>query len=672
MNPRGDGGGNQHGQTAPYGSWRSPITATLIAAETVRLSELAFGEGELYWLEQRPQEGGRTVLVRRKKNGRSVDLTPAPYNVRSRVHEYGGGSWTMHEGVIYFSNFSDQRIYRHKPGEEPRPITPSANLRYADGVIDPVRNRLICIREDHTVAGKEAVNALVSLDPTGERGARILSANSDFYAYPRLSPDGSRLAWISWNHPNMPWDGTELWIAEFDEKGFLNEPVKVAGGKAESILQPEWSPYGVLHFISDRSGWWNLYRWEKGEAEKLLPLDAEFGRPLWQLGVSTYAFESAGRIVCSYTREGCWHLGTIDPVTLRLKRLETPHTQISNVRARNGRVCYIGSSPTLLDSIVDLDLESGDCRTVFSCGESGLDLSWISPPRTVEFHARDGRTVYGFYYSPCNPDYAAPAGERPPLIVRCHGGPTSQYGNGLNLTVQYWTSRGFAVLDVNYGGSTGYGRAYRERLNGQWGVVDVEDCLAGAHDLVRRGDVDPTRLAITGGSAGGFTTLCALVFHDYFEAGCSYYGVSDLEALVKETHKFESRYLHRLIAPYPQRQDLYRKRSPIFHADRLSCPVVLFQGSEDKIVPSNQAELMADTLRAKKLPVACLTFEGEQHGFRKSETIKRVLDSELYFYSRIFEFELPDPLEPIALEHLEAFLQRRRNERAEDESGEIS
>jgi dipeptidyl aminopeptidase/acylaminoacyl peptidase len=519
-------------------------------------------------------------------------------------------------------------------------------------VIDPRRGCMICVREDHTVAGHEAVNTLVSLDLQGGDGGQVLVSGNDFYSSPRLSPDGSHLAWLTWNHPNMPWDGTELWVGELSSDGALGRTKLVAGGADESVFQPEWSPDGVLHFVSDRTGWWNLYRWRKGRIEPLYEMEADFGFPQWLFGFSLYAFESANRIICAYTEQGVWRLASLDPTTHKLELIDTPYTHIWSVRAAPGRVLFAAGSPTQPPSIVELDLATGQLKILHRSSDVEIDAGYLSCPQAIEFPTERGLTAHAFFYAPQNPEYTAPPGARPPVVVISHGGPTGSTWTTLRLEIQYWTSRGIAVLDVNYGGSTGYGRAYRQRLKGQWGVVDVDDCVNGARYLVERGEVDGDRLAIRGGSAGGYTTLRALTFRDVFAAGASYYGVSDLEALAKETHKFESRYLDSLIGPYPARRDLYLERSPIHFTERLSCPVIFFQGLEDQIVPPNQAELMVEALRAKGLPVAYTTFEGEQHGFRRAENIKRALDAELYFYSTILGFELADPVEPVPIENL--------------------
>jgi dipeptidyl aminopeptidase/acylaminoacyl peptidase len=613
------------------------------------LGQVALDGENVYWLEGRPAEGGRNVIVRRTPGGQTSDVTPPPFNARTRVHEYGGSAFLVVDGNVYFANFADQRLYRANAGREPQPVTPEAALRYADGVFD--HNRIICVREDHTEPDREAVNTIASIDlESGE--SHVLASGHDFYATPRLSPDGTHLAWLAWNHPNMPWDGTELWVGEMQPDGSLSHREHVAGDADESIFQPEWSPDGTLYFVSDRTGWWNLHRLRDGQVEPLIEMAAEFGLPQWAFGLRTYAFESARRIICAYTQQGTWQLADLDTEMRKLENIETPYTSISEVHASPGHVVFHGGSPTEPTSIVQLDLTTRQVETLRRSSKVEIDPGYLSPPQAVEFSTENRLTAYAFFYPPRNRDYAAPPDERPPLMVFSHGGPTGTTSSTFRLGVQYWTSRGFAVLDVNYGGSTGYGRAYRQRLQGQWGVVDVDDCANGARYLAERGQVDGDRLIIRGGSAGGYTTLCSLTFRDVFGAGASYYGIGDLEALAKETHKFESRYLDRLVGPYSEERTLYAARSPINFTDRLSCPVIFFQGLEDQVVPPNQAEKMVDALRKKGVPVAYLPFEGEQHGFRRAENIKRSMDAELYFYSRIFGFEPAETVEPVEIENL--------------------
>jgi dipeptidyl aminopeptidase/acylaminoacyl peptidase len=637
---------------AAYGSWRSPVTSDLIVSESIRLGQAALQGHDTYWIEGRPAEAGRNVIVKRDAAGVVTDLIPQPFNARTRVHEYGGGDYVVDGSTIYFSNFTDQRLYRVTPNAEPQPITPAANRRYADAIVDRQRNRLICVCEDHTNAEREAVNMLVGLPLNDSENIHILVAGNDFYASPRLSPDGSQLAWLTWHHPNMPWDGCELWVGTLGPDGHVGRAELVAGGPEESIFQPQWSPDGVLYFISDRSGWWNIYRLHKGQVEPLYPLEAEFGVPQWIFGLSTYAFASPERIICCYSSKDGSHLAFLDTTKGQLTPLETPYTSIGGIQANAERVVFIGASPTDFPAVIELDLATRKTTVLRRSGNVTLDPAYISVPQPIEFPTEHALTAYGYYYAPHNADYQAPADELPPLLVISHGGPTSATSSALSLSVQFWTSRGFAVLDVDYGGSSGYGRAYRERLKGQWGIVDVDDCVNGARYLVEQGLVDGKRLAIRGGSAGGYTTLCALTFRDTFSAGASHFGVSDLAGLAQDTHKFESRYLFSLVGPYPERQDLYYQRSPINFANRISCPVIFFQGVEDKIVPPEQAESMVTALRANKVPVAYLLFEGEQHGFRRAENIKRTLEAELYFYARVFHFEPADRIEPVIIENI--------------------
>ncbi len=636
---------------APYGSWKSPITSELIVSETIGLGQLALDGEDAYWVEMRPAEGGRSAIVRRTAGGAIEDVTPPGFSARTRAHEYGGGAYAVADSLVLFSNDADQRLYRQRAGMAPEAVTEPGAWRYADAILDRARGRLICVREDHSGPG-EPVNALCAVDLEGRRGPHVLASGHDFYAAPRLSPDGQRLAWLAWDHPNMPWDGTELWVAPMQDDGTLAPGHRVAGGPEESIFQPEWSPDGTLYFVSDRGGWWNLQRLRAHGAEPLAPRQAEFGLPQWVFGMSTYAFASAERIVCAYNEAGTWRLGLVDTGRATLEELATPYTYIADVRATRTHALFIAGAAAEPTAIVRLDLERGKPTVLRRSSKLAIDPSYVSPPQTLRFPSGNGQHGYAFFHPPANRDYVAPAGTRPPLIVASHGGPTSAVANVLNLKCQFFTSRGFAFLAVNYGGSTGYGRAYRERLNGKWGIVDVEDCLSAARHLIERGQVDPERLAITGGSAGGYTVLCALTFHDLFKAGASYYGVSDLEALAQDTHKFESHYLDRLVGPYPERRDLYRARSPIHFVDRLSRPIIFFQGLEDRVVPPNQTEKMVQALRAQRLPVAYLAFAGEQHGFRRAEHIQAALDAELYFYARVFGLALADPPAPVPIENL--------------------
>ncbi|HEX3085146.1 MAG TPA: prolyl oligopeptidase family serine peptidase [Pyrinomonadaceae bacterium] len=621
---------------------------------TIGLSQPRIAGDDVYWIEMRPSERGRQVIVRRSATGEMSDLNPPEFNARTRVHEYGGGDYLVHDSAVYFSNFEDQQLYQQAAGGAPKRITNESNhdqLRYADAVMDGARNRLITVREDHRQQDREAQNTIAAVAIDGNSETVLVSGN-DFYSSPRVSPDGSQLAWLTWNHPNMPWDGCELWIADMAADGSLSNHRLIAGGLHESIFQPEWSPDGTLYFVSDRSGWWNIYRAAGDGIECLCAMEAEFGVPQWVFGLSAYAFASAERIVCTFAEKGLWELGAIDTRTRSFERIDTGFTDIFYVQATTGRAVFIAGSPREPLSIIEMNLKSLETKVLQRGANLEIDEGYISEPEVIEFPTENGLTAYGFYYAPKNLDFDGPADEKPLLLVKSHGGPTSAAVAIVMPTIQYWTSRGIAVLDVNYGGSTGYGREYRERLRGNWGIVDVDDCVNGAKFLAGRGDVDADRTVIDGGSAGGYTTLCALTFRDYFKAGASYYGVSDLEALEVDTHKFESRYSRSLVGPYPERKDLYFERSPIHFTNQLSCPLIFFQGLEDKVVPPNQAEMMVDALRDKRLPVAYVAFEGEQHGFRRAENIKRSLDGELYFYSRVFGFELAEPVEPVTIENL--------------------
>lgn len=670
---------------APYGAWKSPITAGLLVGGSIGLAEIVLEGDDVYWLEGRPTEGGRNVIVRRDAGGHTVDITPSGFNVRTRVHEYGGGAYTVVDGVVYFANFADQRVYRQAPGAAPEPLTPpGVDMRYADFVFDRRRNRLIGVREEHTPEG-EVINTLAALPLGGttagpEEGGGASRATldlqppaHDFFSNPRLSPDGSRLAWLCWNHPNMPWDGTELWLAGLDRDGGLVDARPVvgsseAGRPPESIFQPEWSPDGNLYFVSDRTGWWNLYCLTDDGDEAIFPMAAEFGLPQWVFGMSTYGFESAERLVCLYNERNVWTMSVLTPgsgpsaarggpsaagATLAtIQPLDLPFVSLHSPAVAPGRVYCLAGSSGEPEALVQVDLATQHIAVLRSSSNLQVDRGYISVAQDIDFPTTGERTAHAFFYPPKNRDTLAPPNELPPLLVLSHGGPTAGSDAALRLGLQFWTSRGFAVLDVNYGGSTGYGRDYRARLDGQWGIVDVDDCVNGALYLAEQGLVDRNRLAIRGGSAGGYTTLAALTFRDVFRAGASHFGIGDLETMVTDTHKFESHYLDRLVGPYPAARAVYQARSPIHHVDRLATPVILLQGLEDRVVPPAQAESMFAALKAKGIPVAYLPFPGEQHGFRKAENIQRALEAELYFYAKVFGFELAEPVEPVKIENL--------------------
>ena len=636
--------------TLPYGSWPSPITAAAIVGDTVGLAQVRLDGDAVYWLEGRAAEGGRNVIVCRRADGAAGDVLPAPYNARTRVHEYGGGAYTVAAGVVYFANDDDQRIYRIAPGAAPAPITPVGPWRYADLMFDSKHRRLLCVCEDH--GNDPPTNTIVEVDVTGHHPPRTLVAGSDFYAAPRVSPDGRRLAWLSWDHPDMPWDAAALSVAELDSAGRPLAPRRVAGGAGESVCQPAFAPDGTLYFVADRSGWWNLYRLIDGTPRALAPMAAELGVPQWVFGQTTFAFASSDVIVAAANTNGVWRLLTIDTRTGAHTPLDTPYTDIAYVQAQAGHAVFIGATPTALAAVVRLDLDRRRSEVLRSAASVCLEPGFLSRAQPLAFDTEAGEQAHAFFYPPRNHDVDPPHSERPPLLVVSHGGPTSASSGGLNLKIQYWTSRGIAVLDVNYRGSTGFGRAYRERLYGQWGVADVADCVHGARYLAQEGTVDGARRAIRGGSAGGFTTLCALTFHHEFQAGASYYGVSDLEALARDTHKFEARYLDRLVGPYPAERARYQARSPIHFVERLTHPMIFFQGLDDRVVPPDQTERMVAALRRKRVPVAYLAFAGEGHGFRRAEHIRAALEAELYFYGRVFGFSPADRLEPIPIENL--------------------
>jgi dipeptidyl aminopeptidase/acylaminoacyl peptidase len=642
-----------------YGTWSSPLSAKLVATGEVWLEQAQLRDGVAHWLEVRPAEEGRHVVVTGDASSPARDLTPEGFNARTKVHEYGGGSYWTHDETVFFANFDDQRLYRADGGAAPAPITSETGgrYRYADGESTADGSVIVCVRERHE--DDDVINEIVAMLSDGSSEARVIAEGRDFFSNPRISPDGSRLAWLAWDLPWMPWDGCELWVADLTADGSVSDGRLVAGRlDDESIFQPMWSPAGDLHFVSDRTGWWNLYR-DRGEgAEALYPMEAEFGWPQWVFGEASYGFLGDGRIACIYGRDGVQHVALLDPEAKELLDLDLPYTAIASpsLAAEGSHILLIGSSPTIPQQVVLLDFASRSVEVLRSSADLPVDPGYLSIPRAIAFPTEGGLKAHAHFYPPANRDFApvgAPAKERPPLIVMSHGGPTAQSTAAFDLHKQFFTSRGFAVVDVNYGGSTGYGRDYRRRLKGNWGIVDTMDCINAARYLAELGEVDGERLLIRGGSAGGYTTLCALTFHDDFAAGASYYGISDLEPFATgQTHKFERQYEHTLVGPYPEAIDLYRERSPIHFVERISCPMILLQGDQDEVVPPSQAQVMVDALKANRLPFAYLLFEGEQHGFRRSGNIARALEAELSFYAQILGFELGDPIEPVHIENL--------------------
>ena len=643
-------------KTAPFATWKSAITADVIVSETVGLDMITTDGGDIYWLEVRPNENGRGVIVKHSINGKTRDVTPTGFHVGSRAHEYGGGAYAVKNGTVCFSNYFDQRLYKQDPGSPPVPLTSNPDtpgaLRFADLLVDPLRQQIIAVCEDHSTGAPQPINSLVSVPLDGSGKLSTVASGHDFYSSPKLSGDGSKLAWLSWDHPNMPWDGTELTVAKYNREGSVSDPVVIAGSSNESIFQPEWSADGDLLFASDRTDWWNLYRYSNGQIEALCPREAEFARAQWVFGLNTYTFGSSDTIICTFNRGAIWKLARLDLRHKNLTEIKTAYTDISWPKVSGNRLIFRGASPQKLPAIVALDLSTGDCQQLKAASSVCPDEAIVSQPEIIEFPTSAGQSAYAFYYAPRNSAFIASDDERPPLLVKSHGGPTSTLSSALALENQFWTSRGFAVVDVNYGGSTGYGRRFRDRLYGQWGIVDVDDCTNAAAYLTERGLADPHRLLISGRSASGFTTLCALTFKNVFCGGASYYGISDLVAIASDTHKFELHYVDKLIGPYPARRDLYMARSPINSVDQINCPIVFFQGLEDKVVPPTQTQAIVDALKQKGLPVACLIFKEERHGFRKAETIKRALESELSFYCQIFGVRPADDIAPLVIENL--------------------
>lgn len=628
-------------EAKPHGSWKSPITSSTIVKSSIKFGDIVFDEGELYWNEMRPEEKGRSVVVH-WENGKCHDILSAPYNARTQVHEYGGNAFTVHKGTVYFSNYSDHGFYRCDSEGNVQPIITHKNKRYANPVYDSKRNVIYAIEEVHR-SKHDVINRLVKIGSDVE----VIAQGDDFYSMPALHSKGSHLAFLSWNHPNMPWDGTTLWVGKLKENGTLSDVKAIAGSENESIFQPMWSKEGALYYASDRSGWWNIY--QEGDG-CLCPMEGEFGQPLWVFGMENYGLLDDGRIASVYTVKGIDYVGIIEPKTRSLETLDLPFTSYTSFKTQGDLLYFTAASPQDAQMLACYSIKHKKLQCIRKSKELTLDPGFISLPETIEFPTEKGQTAYGFFYPPKNKNYKGT--DSPPLIVKSHGGPSARATPALNLEVQFWTSRGFAYFDVNYGGSTGYGRKYRERLNGNWGIVDVNDCVNGALYLAKKGKVDKTRMSIKGGSAGGYTALAALTYKDVFKAGASYYGVSDLEALAKDTHKFEAHYLDTLVGPYPNEMKRYKDLSPIHHTEKLSCPVILFQGGKDKVVTPKQSEKMFEALNQKQIPVAYILFENEQHGFRMAESIKKALESELYFYGKIFNFIPNNEIEPILIKNL--------------------
>ncbi len=658
------------GERAPFGSWRSPITAASIVAGATTITEVVVDghadDSPVWFAESRPAERGRTALLRIDETGAIREITPPGANVRSRVHEYGGGAWWVQHGTLVYVELADQQLRLvHTDGvdgptggaSEPVMLTADARDRYADLRLSADGAWVLAVRERHDPAAPEPANELVAVRADGSGEVRVLVSGPDFVASPRLSPDGARLAWVQWFHPNMPWDSTELWVATFAD-GVIHGARCVARDAA--LVQPEWAPDGVLHVISDASGWWRIVRLDGAGGTERTSGARDWGRPPWVFGESTYAFRPDGSLVT-------------------LADVDAALTEVTCVRTRGANVVAAGATWATETQVVQID-PAGSVTQLRPPRGLGLEPGFFPPPEHLSFATGDGAVAHAWLYAPANPAYTEPTrarrpgdteptrarrpgdteptrarrpgdtgpeGERPPLIVMAHGGPTAAVPRALRLPVRFWTSRGFAVVEVDYRGSTGYGREYRQALDGQWGIADVEDCVAVARTLSQRGDVDPDRLCIRGGSAGGYTVLCALVFHDVFAVGASHYGIADLEALATDTHKFESRYLDRLVGPYPAARDVYVARSPIHHTERLATPTIVLQGLDDRVVPPNQAEVLVAALAAKHVPHAYVAFAGEGHGFRQAPNMIAALEAELSFYGQMLGFEPADPLTPV-------------------------
>ncbi len=609
---------------APYGTWDSPITAEKASSAIVAFQDVAIDNETIYWSEMRPLEGGRYQIVK-YVNGHAEDVLPQGFNARTRVHEYGGASFTVYKGILYFSNYQDQRLYRLEPNHKPEPITPEG-MRFADIKVTPIG--IIAIAESHLVKDKEAKNFLALIDPhTGE--VKELAGGHDFYSSPALSNDYSKIAWISWDHPNMPWDNTQLWIADINAQGLSNKKQIDKEFKQQAFFEPLWDPKNNLVVVSDKTNWWNLYQVHGEKLERLFPVESEIGQPLWNFGASTWGFYQ-NAIVCTFFKNGKNRLFRFDG---KLTEIELPYKSFSQLRTSGNTMAFIAGSPDKPTAIVLFS--KGQFIVLRENSDIKISADYLSVPEHITYNSGD-RISHAYYYAPKNKGYRGKSGTKPPLIVKSHGGPTANCGCNLNFDIQYWTSRGFAVVDVNYAGSTGYGRQYRQSLYQHWGIYDVQDCARAALYLVDKGLVDKDKLAITGGSAGGFTTLAALAFTDTFHVGASHYGVSELAALATDTHKFESRYLDNLIGPYPQEKALYDERSPVYHLDKLKSPVIFFQGDEDKIVLPNQAEMMVKALQDKGVLTEYWLFKGEQHGFRKAENRITALEKQREFFLKVF------------------------------------
>lgn len=656
-------------QVSAYGSWKSPLTAEKLAEKGIRFGHMCVDDKDRYWLESRANEQGRGVLVKCDAKGIVSDTLPDEVSVRTKVHEYGSGDYLVDDGIVYFSNAKDQCVYRFDGQlSQITQLDSQFEQRFADYTISADKNFLICVRETHQAKG--VINQLVTIALTnngqdspkfGE--IKVIQTGFDFYSFPRLSKQGHRLCWTCWNQPDMPWDAAELWVADFHQNGTVDAAHPIAGGTSDdgtgdskdkqAIYQPLWSDDGVLHYISDASGWSNIYSCRDGLLNALTPIDREFGIPQWVLASSTYTLTPDNQIYAVYIQDGQQQLCHIDENTGQIEPIALPFKYFGDHLLLAGDNLYFrAASPATEEAIYSFNIKTEEIKQLSESKEFPLALGELSIAENIEFKSVNQRACHAFYYKPQNIEYSAPDNTRPPLIVMSHGGPTAMTNNSLSTAIQFWTHRGFAVVDVNYGGSTGFGKKYRESLLRNWGIVDVEDCIEAAKYLVARGLADEKLLLIRGGSAGGYTTLCALTFHDVFAAGMSRYGVADLECLASDSHKFEARYLDSVVGSYPQEKELYKNRSPIHATNQLSCPILLLQGEDDKVVPPNQAEMMVKALKEKKLPYAYQLYQGEGHGFRKAKTIVNALNSELSFYRQVLKIESDEIIEHLLIQNL--------------------
>jgi len=643
---------NKHSkQIKPFGSWKSPISGESLVRSSLGLGQLQIDGDKVFWTEGRPEEKGRTALMEWSLSKGLKEVSQPDWDVRTKVHEYGGGAFHMSVAGGFYIDNRDQQLFKILEDEKRQRLTPADQFRYADAVYDHYRNQLLVVGEDHSEP-EDVRNMLLKVAGDGSLEKQVIAKGNDFFSNPRISPDGNQLLFLSWDHPNMPWDGTQLWLGDLDQDGNITKIERIAGDEDESIFQPLWDPNGDIYYISDQTGWWNIYRYSDGHSSCVLEMEAEFGLPQWIFGMSTYAVINAGELIASYKDLKGSHLINIDVASGTIQDIDVPFSEIDQIRASQNLIAFVASSTEQPPAIVAIDLKSNDMHIIRKSSETQLHGDFLSRAEQLSYESRPGELTHAWYYAPLNRDYTGPEREKPPLIVLSHGGPTANSNSALNMTIQYWTTRGFAVIDVNYSGSTGFGRKYRERLNGTWGIRDVEDCTAAAKSLVQSGRADPDRLIIKGGSAGGFTTLAALTFNNTFTAGASYFGVGDLELLARDTHKFESRYLDQLVGSYPEEKQVYMDRSPINHTDQLNCPVIFFQGLDDPVVPPNQAERMVDALKKRGVPVAYIPFEGESHGFRQASTKVKAIESEYYFYTQIFGIEAADKLETVEIFNL--------------------